>query len=264
MTALFLVMWPLSRYQFCGSFPLEVRTVGLVLFLQVLTLLSVLHCLPPAGHVDPVFGDNGFSAAVRRKNSELHNTEKKVLFAACAASVPRYTRHDLLSLETAAAPPPFLSPQLIARLSHLSIARNVPRKPRRSRRGGKNERRKIETIDGFCDRLSSDSSSSPTPCRQPAELDFYHFSSALLPHSDECQHDTTAAPPASPPSDRDDLSASSLTAPLRPPYRQLLHILLSSSSAKNKTKQTHTLLVCLFNAGSVGTSRRRSDISTFI
>ena len=27
------------------------------------------------------------------------------------------------------------------------------------------------------------SSSSPTPCRQPAELDFYHFSSALLPHT---------------------------------------------------------------------------------
>ena len=42
------------------------------------------------------------------------------------------------------------------------------------------------------------------------------------------------------------------------PLRQLLHILLSSSSAEN------TLLVCLFNARSVGTSRRRSDISTFI
>ena len=103
-------------------------TVGLVLFLQVLTLLSVLHCLPPAGHVEPVFSDIVFSAAVRCNNCELHNTEKKVLFATCAAPVPRYTRHDLLSLETAAAPPPFLSPQLIARLSHLSIARNVPRR----------------------------------------------------------------------------------------------------------------------------------------
>ena len=41
-------------------------------------------------------------------------------------------------------------------------------------------------------------------------------------------------------------------------YRQLLHIPLSSSSAEN------TLLVCLFNARSVGTTRRRSDISTFI
>ena len=261
MTALFLVMWPLSRYQFCGSFPLEVRTVGLVLFLQVLTLLSVLHCLPPAGHVDPVFSDNAFSAAVRRNNRELHNTEKKVLFAACAAPVPRYTRHDLLSLETAAAPPPFLSPQLIARLSHLSIARNVPRKPRRSRRGGKNEPRKIKMIVGFHNRLSCRSSSSPTPCRQPAELDFYHFSSAHLPHSGECQHDTAAllyVPPASPPSDRDDLTASSLSAPLSPPHRHLLHIPFGTSPDKK------TLLVCLFNAGSVGTPRRRSDISTFI
>ena len=87
---------------------------------------------------------------------------------------------DLLPLETAAKPPAFLSPQLIARLSHLGIARNVPRKPRRSRRGWKNERRKIKVIVRFHDRLPSDSSSSPTPCRQPAELDLYHFSSALL------------------------------------------------------------------------------------
>ena len=225
-------MWPLSWYQFCVSLPLEVRTVGLVLFLQVLTLLSVLHCLPPAGHVEPVFSNSVFSAAVLRNNRELHNTEKKVLFA---TSVPRYSRHDHLSLETAAAPPPFLSSQLIARLSHFGIARNVPRKPRRSRRGGKNERRKIKVIVGFRDRLSSDTSSSPTPC----------------------QH-TTSVPPSSPPSDRDDLSASSLSAPLRPPNRQLLHIPLSSSSAEN------TLIVCLFNARSVGTSRWRSDISTFI
>ena len=113
-------------------------------------------------------------------------------------------------------------------------------------------------IVGFRDRLSSDSSSSPTPYRQPAELDFYHFSSALLPHSDECQH-TTSLPPSSPPNDRDDLSASSLSAPLRPPHRQLLNShSLSSSSAEN------TLFVCLFSARSDDTFRRRSDISTFI
>ena len=29
------------------------------------------------------------------QHSELHNTEKKVLFATCAAPVPRYARHDL-------------------------------------------------------------------------------------------------------------------------------------------------------------------------
>ena len=113
-------------------------------------------------------------------------------------------------------------------------------------------------IVGFRDRLPSDFSSFSTPCHQSAELDFCRFSSVLLPHSDQGQHDTTAVPPSSPPSDRDDLSASSLSAPLRAPHRQLLHIPLSSSSAGN------TLLVCLFNARSVGTSRRRSDISTFI
>ena len=79
------------------SLPLEVRVVGLVLFLQVLTLLSVLHCLPPAGHVELVFSDIVSSAAMCHDNGELHNTEKKVLFATCAAPVPRYTRHELLS-----------------------------------------------------------------------------------------------------------------------------------------------------------------------
>ena len=94
-------------------------------------------------------------------------------------------------------------------------------------------------------------------------IDFHPILPALqtpvvsLPHSDECQR-TTSVPSSSPPSDHDDLSASSLSAPLRPPHRQLLHIPLSSSSAEN------TLIVCLFNARSVGTSRRRSDISTFI
>ena len=61
------------------SLSLEVRTVGLVLFLQVLTLLSLSHCLSPAGHVEPVFSDSAFSAAVHRNNSEVYNTEKKVI-----------------------------------------------------------------------------------------------------------------------------------------------------------------------------------------
>ena len=98
-----------------------------------------------------------------------------------------------------------------------------------------------------------------TPCHQPAELDFCCFSSVPLPHSDQSQCDTTAVriPPASLPSDHDDLTASLLSTPLCPPHRQLLHIPLSSPSAEN------TLLVCLFNARSIGTSRRKSDISTF-
>ena len=42
----------------------------------------------------------------------------------------------------------------------------------RSRKGGKNERRKIKVIVGFRDRLPSDSSSSPTPCHQLPNLTF--------------------------------------------------------------------------------------------
>ena len=42
---------------------------GLVLCLQVLTLsLSLLHYLPTAGHIESVFSDSVFSAAVRRSN----------------------------------------------------------------------------------------------------------------------------------------------------------------------------------------------------
>ena len=91
-----------------------------------------------------------------------------------------------------------------------------------------------------------------------AEPDF-KFSSGLQPHSDKRQHDhdTSATTPILSPNDRD-LTTSSLSVPVRPTRRQLLRILLHSFSIKN------TLLVCLFNARSVDTSRRRSDISTFI
>ena len=251
-------MWPSSWYQFCVSLPLEVRTVGLVLFLQVLTLLSVKHCLPSAGHAEPVFGESVFTAAVRYSNCGLHNStsNKKVMCTTPATTVRRYSRHDLLSLDTAATP--FPSPQLIARLSHLGIARNVPRKPRRSRRGGRNERRTIKVIVGLQDRLLSEFSSSATPSPLPAEPDF-KFSSGLQPHSDKRQHDhdTSATTLILSPNDRD-LTTSSLSAPVRPTRRRLLRIPLHSFSTRN------TLLVCLFNARSVGTSRRRSDISTFI
>ena len=131
MIALFFVMWPLSWYQFCVSLPLEVRTVRLALFLQVPVLLSVLHCLTPAGHVEPVFRDSVFSAAVRRNNRELHSSLHSSLHSPCPAL------HFCLWKPLPHLPPnPFISLQLIARLSHLAIARNVPRKPRRSRRGG--------------------------------------------------------------------------------------------------------------------------------
>ena len=132
------------------------RTVGLVLFLQVLTLLSVLHCF--------------------RQPVMLTLCSVTALSVQPCVVTRRYARHDLLSLETAATPPPFLSPQLITRLSHLGLARNVPSNEstaiEKRRRGGKNERRKIKVIVGIRDRLPSDSSSSSTPSHQPAEFQF--------------------------------------------------------------------------------------------
>ena len=84
------------------------RTVWIVLFLQILTLLSVKHCLPLAGHVEIVFSESVFSAAVHYSNCSLHYTtsNKEVLCPTLATTVPRYTRLDLLSLDTVATPLP--------------------------------------------------------------------------------------------------------------------------------------------------------------
>ena len=135
-----------------------------------------------------------------------------------------------LSIPLPHPPPP---PKLIARLSHLGIARNVPIKPRRSRRGGRNERRKIKVIVGLQDRLPSELSSSPTPSPLPAKPDF-HFSSGLPPPPDERQHDhdTSVTRPISSPSNCD-IPTSSLSDPVRPTHRQRLHIPLHSFSVEN-------------------------------
>ena len=113
-------------------------------------------------------------------------------------------------------------------------------------------------IVGLHERLPSEFSSSPTPSLLPAEPDF-RFRFGHLPHSDKRQHDhdTSATTPILSPNDRD-LTTSSLSAPVRPTRRQLLRIAIHSFSAEN------TLRVYFFNARSVGTSRRRSEISTFI
>ena len=215
MTALFLMMCPLSWYQFCVSLPLEGRTVSLVLFLQVQTPLSVLHCFPPAGHVDPVFSDNTFSAAVR------HNSEHREERVACCLCHPCPPLHSTWSSVSGncchTSPPPHPSWSQVYPISTLQEmcqeSHTDWEEEGRMRRGRSN------WSSGFHDRLPSSSSNSPTFCHQPAELDFHHFNSALLSHSDECQHDTTAIPPASPPSYRDDLTSYSLSAPLHPPYK---------------------------------------------
>ena len=126
-----------------------------------------------------------------------------------------------LSILLLLLPPP---PQLISCLLRLGIARHVPRMPRRSKRKGRNERRKIKVIVGLQNRLLSEFSSSPTPSPLPAEPDF-HLSSDLPPHSDKRphDHDTSATTPTPSPSDCD-LTTSSLCASVHPIHRQLLRI----------------------------------------
>ena len=123
-----------------------------------------------------------FSAAVRRNNRELHNTEKKVLFATVPPLSPA-TLDMIFCLWKPLPCLPSLSPQLIARILHFGIARKVLKKPPRSKNKTKTSGEWAEedqVMVGFGDRLLPDSS-----CR-----------AWLLPfHSDQCQHDTTALHP---------------------------------------------------------------------
>ena len=72
-----------------------------------------------------------------------------------------YTRHEILSIAGIASRP---LPCLVACIRELGIARNVSRRLRRSRRGGRREKRKIPVIVGVSHALPL---SPASPCRQP-------------------------------------------------------------------------------------------------
>ena len=152
-------MWPLSWYRFCDTGSDDIWSCS-VSASPDSTLCFTLLAASRSCWACVQWQRVQCSRASQQPWATQHR-EESVVCHLCRPCPP-YTRHDLLSLETAATPPRSLSPQLIARLSHLGI---LPRKPRRSKRGGKNEWRKIKVIVGFRDRLSSDSSSSPTPCQ---------------------------------------------------------------------------------------------------
>ena len=124
-----------------------------MLFLQAFALLSVLYCLP----VRPT--DQVFSPAARPNCPADVQFSVSGSYATPTPTYPhgtptpshkRYTRKDLLDIgATSSSSDGPLSPLLIAHLRHLDLACNQPRKPRRSRRGGRNEPRKISVrIDG--------------------------------------------------------------------------------------------------------------------
>ena len=181
--ALFLVMWPLSWYQFyvlfcfCKSWLFSLFCTAcrqpVMLSLCSVTTRSVQLCVA---------------------TTVSYTTQRR---KCCLPPVPPLSPATLDTTFCLSKPLPhlpFLSPQLIACLSRLGIARNVPRKPRRSRRGGKNERRKIKVIAGFHVRLPSgpSSSSTPSPARRAWLLPF-EFSSppSLSPVSTQQRCRTT-------------------------------------------------------------------------
>ena len=213
-------MWPLSWYQFCVSLPLEVRTVG-VLFLPVLTLLSVLHCLPPAGHVEPVFSDSVFSAAVCRN----YTTQRR---KCCLPPVPPLSPATLDMTFCLWKPLPHLpssSPPSWSHVYHISALRetcpesHADREEEGRMNGGRSKWSSVFVID-FHPILPA----LQPPVNTPLP---YHF--PLHPVTV-----TTSQPPRS----------ALRCVPL--------------------TDSCFTFPLILAQPRSVDTSRRRSDISTFI
>ena len=214
MTALFLMMCPLSWYQFCVSLTLEGRTVSLVLFLQVLTPLSVLHCLPPAGLVDPVFSDNTFSAAVCHNNSEHR---ERVACCLCHPCPPLHSTWSSVSGNCCHTSPPPPTPPV--------DRRSIPSLhcKKRTKKATLIEKRREECAEGdqTDHRVFMIDFHPVLPVLQPSVISLLSltFTISIQLSSVTLTSDTTAIPPASPPSYRDDLTSYLLSAPLHPPYK---------------------------------------------
>ena len=237
----FIMMWPSFWYHFCATLPLEMRTVGLVLFLQAFALLCCLCCtvhLPSslltrcsallcAPTVQPMFS----SVSVDRMPTPTYP------HATPTPSHRRYTRQDLLdvgSASSSSAGPLF--PLLIACLRHLGLACNQPRKPQRSRRGGRKEPRKISVwIDG------SDKPVHPPPVDSiSTQPDLQHHSS---------HPDTTTATV---------IDAKSLSSSYSHHQKQGNLICI------NPSQNDKGLTVSVFNAQSVGPKEKHTEIVEFM
>ena len=175
-----------------------------------------------------------------------------------------YTRHEILSVAGIASRP---LPCLAACLRELGIARNVPRRPRRLRRGDRREKRNIPVIVGVGHVLPLDPAS---PCRQPVSC------------SPVCDSDVSAAS-----------QLDITTTGVRLPLGQICHPLVCDSgdsfiSVDTATKITpdplcyhsHTqqgkliyipcensnklFTICVFSAQSVGPREKRTEIVNFV
>ena len=162
--------WSSFWYYLCAS-PLEVRTVSLVLFLQAFALYCLCYTVYPLSGMLITC-----SARLCIANTEPLQSTVSVDCTLPLSGAPhkRYTRQDLLGIGAASpssAGPP--SPLLIVCLRHLGIADDLPRKPRRSRRGGRIEPRKIKVRISGSDRPPR----GPTIDYTPTEPEPHHHPS---------------------------------------------------------------------------------------
>ena len=129
--------WSTFWCNFYVFLPIHVRAFGFLVFLKLVILLSALPYLPVEQ------AEQVFTAAVCHSHRANNNAKHTLL----CDRPHHYTRRELLSYDSTVTSR--LHPQLFLWLKDLGIARNVPKKPRRSKRGG---RRKQENL---CDRWSS-------------------------------------------------------------------------------------------------------------
>ena len=217
--------WSSFWYHLC-AIPLEVRTVNLVLFLQAFALLSVLHCLPAVRHADHVF-----SSAVYHN----YRAPSEHSYSGFTPNPPykQYAWQDLINIGDAspssASPPSLL---LIVHLRHLGITHNLPQKPWRSRRGGRNKPRKIKVRISGSDRPPR----GPTIDYTPTEPEPHHH-----------------------PSRPDSITATVTAAKLRS-LSYSSHQLQGNLIRVNPTQKDDRLVVSIFNTQSVGPEEKWTEI----
>ena len=202
-------MWPLSWYQFCVSLLLEVRTVGLVLFLQILIVLFVLHCLPTAGHVE---GQRLQCSHASQQQWTIQQREESVVCYLCRRCPPLQSTWSVSGNRCHTSPLP-LSPtdrtSITSRHCEKCAEKATSIEMRREEWAEEDQSdRRFFMID-FHPILPA----LQTPCRQPGELDFYRFSSDLLPRCVPLTDSCFTFPLVLPQPKTHSLSASSMQDP---------------------------------------------------
>ena len=220
--------WSTFWCNFYVFLPLHVRAFGLFVFLKLVILLLALPYLPVEQ------AEQVFTAAVCHSHRANNNAKHTLL----CDRPHHYTRRELLSYDSNVTLR--LHPQLCLWLKDLGIARNVPKKPRRSKRGGRRKRRKIYVIVGV---------------HGPASLGPALPSPHL--HSSLCSLEKPSASAISiTPDEINSTASNTLLACGHTQKGNLIYI--------DAKKQDTRFSVCVFNAQSVGSRDKRTEIVKYI